>query len=80
MRAKSADNLSSLLGEGLDWLIVDEAARLKSEVWQSHLSQRLVDKVGWALLASTPRGANWFYKLYPRSGTSTAGRTRELGN
>ena len=29
IRAKSADNPVSLLGEGLDWLIVDEASRLK---------------------------------------------------
>ena len=30
MRCKSADNPKSLLGEGLDWAIVDEAARLKA--------------------------------------------------
>ena len=46
IRAKSADNPTSLLGEGLDWLIVDEAARLKPVIWQSHLSQRLIDKQG----------------------------------
>ena len=46
MRAKSADNPVSLLGEGLDWLIIDEAARLKRDVWESYLSQRLVDRGG----------------------------------
>jgi len=66
IRAKSADNTDSLLGEGLDWLIVDEAARLKPEIWQSHLSQRLIDKRGWALLISTPRGKGWFFDLYRR--------------
>ena len=39
IRAKSADNPVSLLGEGLDWLIVDEASRLKPDIWQSHLSK-----------------------------------------
>src|SRR5688500_5177350 len=29
IRGKSADNPVSLLGEGLDWVIVDEAARLR---------------------------------------------------
>ena len=54
IRGKSADNPVSLLGEGLDWLIVDEAARLKPAIWEGHLSQRLIDKKGWALLISTP--------------------------
>ncbi len=66
IRAKSADNPDSLLGEGLDWVIVDEAARLKPEIWQSYLSQRLIDKKGWALLISTPRGKGWFFDLYRR--------------
>lgn len=66
IRAKSADNPNSLLGEGLDWLIIDEAARLKPGIWQAHLSQRLIDKKGWALLISTPRGKGWFYDMFRR--------------
>jgi len=66
IRAKSADNPVSLLGEGLDWLIVDEASRLKPTIWQSHLSQRLIDKQGWALLISTPKGKGYLYDLYRR--------------
>lgn len=66
IRGKSADNPVSLLGEGLDWLIVDEAARLKADVWTSHLTQRLLDKEGWALLISTPRGKGWFFDAWRR--------------
>jgi len=66
VRGKSADNPVSLLGEGLDWLIIDEASRLKPYIWQSHLSQRLIDKRGWALLISTPKGKNYFYHLHLR--------------
>ena len=66
IRCKSADNPVSLLGEGLDWVIVDEAARLRPTIWESHLSQRLVDKRGWALLISTPRGKGQFYDLFRR--------------
>lgn len=66
IRGKSADNPVSLLGEGLDWLIIDEAARLKPLIWESHLSQRLLDKKGWALMISTPRGKGWFYDAWRR--------------
>ena len=66
IRAKSADNPVSLLGEGLDFVIVDEASRLKPMIWQSHLSQRLLDKQGWALLISTPKGKGYFYDLFRR--------------
>jgi hypothetical protein len=76
IRAKSADNPVSLLGEGLDWLVVDEAARLKPTIWQAHLSQRLIDKRGWALLISTPKGKGYFYDLFRRGqGTSAAADT-----
>ena len=66
IRAKSADNPVSLLGEGLDWLVVDEAARMKPSIWEGHLSQRLLDRRGWALLISTPRGKGWFYEQFTR--------------
>jgi hypothetical protein len=66
IRAKSADNPVSLLGEGLDYVIVDEAARLKPAIWQGHISQRLLDRHGWALLISTPRGKGWFYDAWRR--------------
>lgn len=66
VRGKTADNPVSLLGEGLDWVILDESARLQRDIWEGHISQRLVDKRGWALLVSTPRGANFFYQLFRR--------------
>ena len=66
IRTKSADRPVSLLGEGLDWVIVDEASRLKPSIWQEHLSQRLIDKDGWALLISTPNGKGYFHELYQR--------------
>jgi hypothetical protein len=56
----------SLLGEGLDGVIIDEAARLKPSIWLSHISQRLIDKRGWALLISTPHGKGWYYDLWRR--------------
>ena len=66
LSGKSSDNPVSLLGEGLDWLVIDEAAQLKSLIWQSYLSQRLIDRRGWALMISTPRGKGWFYDCFRR--------------
>jgi hypothetical protein len=66
LRGKSADMPVTLLGEAVDFLIVDEAAKLRAEVWERYLSQRLVDRRGWALFLSTPNGVNWFHALYRR--------------
>jgi hypothetical protein len=66
LRGKSADMPVTLLGEALDFLIEDEASRLRCEIWESHLSPRLIDRRGWALLLSTPSGPGWFHELYRR--------------
>ncbi|MFN0009316.1 MAG: terminase large subunit domain-containing protein [Planctomycetota bacterium] len=63
LRGKSADMPVSLLGEACDYLIIDEAAKLRVEVWQNHLAQRLVDRKGWVLFLSTPNGCNWLFDL-----------------
>ena len=66
LRGKSADNPTSLLGEGLDWLVVDEAAQLRADVWENYLGPRLLDRKGWALLMSTPNGSGWFHRMFRR--------------
>jgi len=66
MRGKSAENPTSLLGEGLDWVIVDEAAKLRGEIFESYIAPRLVDRKGRGLLISTPRGLDWFYTEFNR--------------
>lgn len=60
---KTTDNPVSLLGAGLDLLIVDEAALIEEDVWQTYLKPTLVDRGGNALFVSTPRGKNWFYNM-----------------
>jgi hypothetical protein len=42
-------------------------------IWQSHLSQRLIDRQGWALLISTPKGKGYFFDLYQRGRGSDEG-------
>lgn len=66
LEGKTADNPTSLLGESLDFAIVDEVVRMRESVWTEHLSQRLIDRRGWALFLSTPRGRDFFWRLYRR--------------
>ena len=69
---KSADAPESLLGEGLDFLIIDEAAAIKKIVWEQYLRPTLSDRNGWCLMSTTPRGYNFLYDLCER------GRSDEL--
>ena len=64
VEAKSADNPDSLVGEGLDLLIVDEAAKVRPRIWDMYLSPTLSDRKGKAIFISTPEGFNWLYDLY----------------
>jgi len=61
---KSADKPEGLLGRGVDWMICDEAAVYRSDIWPQFLQARLIDRKGWALFTSTPKGKGWYYQLY----------------
>lgn len=63
---KSADRPDNLRGEGVSFLVVDEAAYIKAETWQAALRPTLSDTGGRALLVSTFRGENFLYDLYRR--------------
>lgn len=63
---KSADRPDNLRGEGVSFLVVDEAAYIKAETWQAALRPTLSDTDGRALLVSTFRGENFLYDLYQR--------------
>jgi predicted phage terminase large subunit-like protein len=65
---RSADAPVSLLGDGLDGLVIDEAAFVDENTWNL-LRPALADKQGWAWFISTPRGYNWFYDLYQAAET-----------
>lgn len=60
---KSADNPDTLRGDGLDGLVIDEAAFIDEEAVKSVLPS-LSDKQGWAWFISTPNGDNWFHRLF----------------
>lgn len=61
---KTADSGAGLLGEGLDFLIMDEAAVTRETAWTQELRPALSDRRGDVLFISTPRGRNWFWRAY----------------
>tara|TARA_B100001250_G_scaffold148226_1_gene126985 strand:+ start:6830 stop:8050 length:1221 start_codon:yes stop_codon:yes gene_type:complete len=62
---RSADSPHRLRGEGLDFLVMDEAAFTKPDVWHQVLRPTLTERKGGALFISTPMGMNnWFYELW----------------
>ncbi len=64
---RSGERFDNLRGEGLDLVVVDEAAFVPREAWYQALRPALADKLGTALLISTFNGENWFYDLWRRA-------------
>lgn len=62
----SGTNPDSMAGEGVGYVVVDEAALQSEVVWTQIIRPTLMDHGGGALLISTPRGRNWFYDLHKR--------------
>lgn len=72
--AKSGDNPDGLVGEGLDFCAIDEAARCKEEVWEV-LRPALSDKAGECWFLTTPKGKNWIYRMALMEKTDTQYKT-----
>mgnify|MGYP001565613103 CR=1 FL=1 len=64
IQLKGSENEQSLRGVGLDYCVFEEAAYLKGVIWTDIIRPTLADKLGTALFISTPKGRNWFHKLY----------------
>lgn len=66
VQVRSADNPDSLRGEGLDFVVMDECAFMKEEAFSEALRPALSDRKGRAMFISTPKGRNWFWRLWQR--------------
>lgn len=65
IEGKSADRPDGLLGEKVDFMIVDEASRIEMLIFTQYLLPRLMTTKGDLLGISTPHGkGNGFHKLY----------------
>lgn len=60
----SAEKQDGLVGEGLDFVCMSEAALHMKSTWDMYIYPALADKRGGAIFPSTPRGNNWYKGLY----------------
>lgn len=63
---RSTDREDGLRSQGLDGVVLDEAAMIPKRAWSAELRPSLSDKLGWMIAISTPKGANWFKDYYER--------------
>lgn len=61
---KGADNEDALRGEGYSFVVLDEYADMKANVWSEIIRPALMDVEGSALFIGTPKGKNHFYKIF----------------
>ena len=64
VEVRSATHPETLVGDGLAWVIMSEAAKQSLETWEKYIRPALADKRGTADFVTTPEGKNWIYDLY----------------
>ncbi|MCY4537737.1 MAG: terminase family protein, partial [Chloroflexi bacterium] len=61
---RSAHNPDKLRGDGLDFVVLDEAARMPARIWHDVIRPMLAKTRGAARFLSTPKGRNWFWERH----------------
>ena len=61
---KGSDRPDTLRGVGLAYVVLDEYASMKVEVWEQIIRPTLADVKGGALFIGTPAGKNHFYEIW----------------
>ena len=61
---KGSDRPDTLRGVGLYYVVIDEYASMKAQVWEQIIRPALADVKGGALFIGTPAGRNHFWDLY----------------
>jgi hypothetical protein len=61
---KSAKHPETLVGEGLDFVLMVEAGRHRRRTWGQYIRPALSDKRGWALFTGVPEGKSEHSLLY----------------
>lgn len=64
LQLKGSDREDTLRGSGLDFVVLDEVASMKPNVWTEIIAPSLLDSGGNALFLGTPMGYNHFYELF----------------
>lgn len=69
LQCRSARHPESLVGEGLDFVLIVEGGRQKRKMWGDYVRPALSDKRGWSFTSGVPEGASetsLLYSLYNR--------------
>ena len=61
---KGGDRPDTMRGVSLEYLVIDEYADVKQQVFEEILRPALADRKGDCLFIGTPKGRNHFYDLY----------------
>jgi hypothetical protein len=75
LSGRSAGYPQSLVGEGLDFVLMVEAGRHKRSTWAKFVYPTLMDRKGWSLHTGVPEGSSrtsLLYELYRLGQTSRA--------
>jgi hypothetical protein len=75
---KSAAHPESLVGEGLNWVLMVEAGRHKRRTWAEFIRPALSDRRGWALLSGVPEGKSANSLLYALHGRGQSTRAADV--
>lgn len=70
---KGSDRPDTLRGVGISYLVIDEYATMKPEVWDIIIQPTLADVEGNAMFIGTPEGKNHFYDLWLSAGSDKEG-------
>lgn len=73
IKLKGSDRPDTLRGVSLAYVVMDEYAFMKPEVWDMIVGPALADTRGEALFIGTPDGKNHFYDLWIEAGTAEMG-------
>lgn len=63
---RGSDRVDTLRGLRYDFVVLDEYASMKENVWEQIIQPTLLDSGGKALFISTPRGYDKFYELWKK--------------
>lgn len=61
---RTATNPSSMAGEGVRGVVLDEFTLMPEIVWTEYVEACLLDYSGWACFSGVPKGKNWAARLW----------------
>lgn len=72
-------NIDSIVGDSFHLVVVDEAAQIDETDYEEKIRPTVADVLGHIVFTSTPRGKNWYYRLFKRGDPEEQERERRAG-